>query len=115
MAAQLIATDTNPAPPGHTYLPPNWWLRPYKVVRPDLYFHQILPISRVCMYTCRNGPVWIGNNWHSYRIHIPNNSGRPQRPFPIPDNGVWCYAGGPIRLEPVTRLQLLMESLWTVS
>jgi hypothetical protein len=113
MAAYLLATVTNPAPPGHIYLPLNWWLRPHKVVRPDLYFHQIRPISRMCMYSCRNGPIWIGNNWHSYRIHLPDNSDHPCLPFPT--NGIWYYDGDPIRLEPVTRLQLLMESIWTAS
>jgi hypothetical protein len=112
MPAQLIATVTNPAPPGLIHLPPNWWLRTPGGCN-HLYFYQIRSLGRMCMYQCRNGPIWIGNNWHSYRIHLPNNSGHPCLPFPT--NKIWYYDGGPISLEPVTRLQLQMESLWPVS
>jgi hypothetical protein len=113
MAAYLLATTTNPPPPGHVFLPLRWWLRPHKIVRPDQYLHQISPITRTCMYSCRNGPIWIGNNWHSYRVHFIDSPG-----FSLPlhkSDGVWYYNGGPVQLEPVTRLQLLMESLWTES
>jgi hypothetical protein len=67
------------------------------------------------MHTCRNGLIWIGNNWHSYRIHLPNNSGFRCLPHLTDGIWYWYYDRDPILLEPVTRLQLLMESLWTES
>jgi hypothetical protein len=72
---------------------------PHKVVCPGLYYHQIRPVDRMAMYTCRDGPLWVGNNWHVYRIHLSG-----ERPH-LTDR-IWYYG-----TEPVTRPQLLMESI----
>lgn len=108
----LRATITRPSPRGHIHLPLRWWLRPHKVVCPDLYYHQIRPVDRMVMYTCRDGPFWVGNNWHAYRIHL---SGKRPLYLPYLTDHIWYYGTEPVRLEPVTRLQLLMESIWPAS
>ena len=108
----LRATLSLPPPPGHIHLPLRWWLRPHKIVRPDLYYHQIHSV-RMTMYTCRNGPLWVGNNWHVYRIHLNHDSDVLSLPH-LTDR-IWYHGTEPVLLEPVTRLQLLMESIWDVS
>lgn len=95
------------------HLPLRWWLRPHKVVCPDLHYHQIHPVNRMTMYTCRDGPLWVGNNWHVYRIRLDRGAHVTTMPRLV--DSVWYYGDNPVRLEPVTRLQLLMESLWTAS
>ena len=105
----LRATITSPSPRGHIHLPLRWWLRPHKVVCLDLHYCQIKPVDRMTMYTCRGGPLWVGNNWHVYRIHLGYGS------LPHLIYRIWYHGAEPVRLEPVTRLQLLMESIWDVS
>lgn len=110
----LTATIANPSPRGHIHLPDGWWLRPYKLVYPDRTWDQLDPVKlRLCMYSCRNGPIWVGNNWHTYRISLNSDSDDLSLPITDPETGIWYYGGNPVLLEPVTRLQLRMELLWT--
>lgn len=116
----LTATIANPSPRDHIHLPSRWWLRPNKLVYPDLTWDEIaeglysIRGQRNHMYSCRNGPIWVGNNWHVYRIHLDNDSPDIDFPYSHPVTGIWYYGGSPVLLEPVTRLQLRIELLWTV-
>lgn len=109
----LTATIANPSPRDHIYLPSRWWTRPNKLVYPDRSWDDLVPIrQRLHMYTCRNGTIWVANNWWTYRIHL--SDWHPNE-FLIPchcPSGIWYYGGSPVVLEPVTRLQLRMELLW---
>jgi hypothetical protein len=110
----LTATLTRPSPRGYIHLPSGWWLRPNKLVYPDRTWDELDPIKqRLHMYSCRNGPIWVGNNWHVYRIHLNPDLDDLTLPITDPDTGVWYYGGSPVVLEPVTRLQLRIELLWT--
>lgn len=65
------------------------------------------------LYECRDGLLWVGNNWHVYRINL--EYGSDVLALPHLTNSIWYYGDKPVRLEPVTRLQLLMESIWEKS
>lgn len=109
----LTATITHPSPRGYIHLPSRWWLRPNKLVYPNRTWDEIEG-QRNHMYTCRNGSVWVANNWWLYRIHLNYmDSAGPILPLIDPDTSTWYYCGSPVVLEPVTRLQLRMELLWT--
>jgi len=107
----LTATNIRPSPCGHIHLPLRWWTRPHRVVCPSLYYHQIRSVNRITMYTCRDGTLWVGNNWHVYRIHLSGEA----LYIPYLTDRIWYYGTEPVRLEPVTRPQLLMESIWAAS
>jgi hypothetical protein len=113
----LTATIARPSPRGYIHLPSRWWLRPNKLVYPDRTWDELDPIKqRLHMYTCRSGSIWVGNNWHVYRVHLnPDSNGYALTfPYSHPVTGIWYYGRNPVLLEPVTRLQLRMELLWTV-
>jgi hypothetical protein len=108
----LTATTARPSPRGYIHLPSRWWLRPNKLVVPDLTWDQIKS-QRNHMYTCRNGAIWVANNWWLYRIHLSDvGSADIVLPRIDPGTGTWYYGSSPVVLEPVTRLQLRMETLW---
>ena len=111
--SSLTATIALPHPRNHIHLPLGWWLRPHKVICPDLHYHQIPRVNRMTMYVCRDGPLWVGNNWHVYRIHL--EYGSDVLALPRLTDSIWYYGDKPVRLEPVTRLQLLTEPIWEKS
>ncbi len=109
----LTATATSPSPRGYIHLPSRWWVRPNKLVYPDRSWDDLIPIrQRLHMYSCRNGAIWVANNWWTYRIHLKEGPAGPILPLIDPNTCTWYYCGNPVVLEPVTRLQLRMELLW---
>lgn len=129
----LIPANTTPGKRG--FMPNLWWTPIYyqlfhldwysitkKTNRPLVYqFH---------VYGCSNGVIFVGRNFHTYRIvhgglvwKNPYSSNyytlnTNLKPYPDPKTGIWmCYDRDskptPVLLEPVTKAQLLMESVWT--
>lgn len=111
----FTATTANPSPKGFIHLPPRWWLPSNRLIYLTRSWDDLIPIrKRQHLYVCRSGSIWVGNNWSLYRIHLNPGPGPLIPPSANPDTGIWYYGGSPIALEPVTRLQLRMELLWTV-
>ena len=131
----LIHANTTPGKIG--YMPNLWWTPIYYQL-----FHMDwcsitkgvrgLPlVHNNHVYGCSDGVIYVGTNFHLYRI-IHDRLVRPKIltsrfyalnhtviPIADPETGIWmCYDDvhnnlKPVLLEPVTKAQLLMESLWT--
>lgn len=122
------------------YMPPLWWTTMYykefNMTWQEICSQTLYPLIRKYnTFGCYSGVIYVSSNFHIYRISCPSlillYKGHFSLPLPIrhclnssgsgtverdPVTGFWthCYNGSatPILLEPVTKLQLRMESLW---